>query len=275
MRRASALLLALAVGVTTLGLATPATAEPLPAPAVGQCTKDPTLAGWVLGGPVVDCRRPHYGQTILVGTWTSETMPSVAARLKPGSVKSDALFADLNHQLNACNAAALDLVGVSRTGYTVPTSFKTNVTGPNNAQWAAGQRWLRCDLVVERLMSLGGKAHLGAMPPPRKVPNIMRTPIKSNPYAVCGWMLKTQWGVISCPAKSATFLLPAVYRGADIAWPGNPHAFEAKMIALCRANRTVRSVTHELRRITSWATGDGMITKDNYKSRSYYCAVKR
>jgi hypothetical protein len=187
----SALLLAVAVGVTTLGQPAPAGAEPLPAPAVSQCTKDRLWPSWVLGGPVVDCKRAHYGQTILVGTWTSETMPSVAARLKPGSVKSDALFADLNHQLNACNTAANTLVGISRTGYAVPTSFQTNVTGPNNAQWAAGQRWLRCDLVVQRLMSLGGKAASARCPAPQ-VPNIMRTPIKSNPYALCGWMLKTQ-----------------------------------------------------------------------------------
>jgi hypothetical protein len=48
------------------------------------------------------------------------------------------------------------------------------------------------------------------------------------------------------------------------------------MIA-CAGPTTVRSVTHDLRRICAlWATGDGMITKD-YASTSarYCCAVKR
>lgn len=275
MRRTVIALVALAISASGLVASPPAQADPAPAPVVGECTNDPSLTGWVLAGTPVPCTRSHTGQTIMVGTWTSDTPPSVATRLRAGSTAQQRLFDQLGGQLDSCSAAADDLVGVSRTGYQVPTAFTTNATGPNNTQWAAGQRWLRCDLVVQYLLTRSGTPRLGTMPAPRRVPDIMRTPIRSNRYAVCGWLLKTRWGSLSCFAPAADYLLPAFYAGRDLVWPGTGPALESKVTVLCKANRTVRSITHDLRRISMWSTGSGPITRKNYKSRGYYCAVKR
>ena len=137
---ACALAVALAIGV--LG-APPAQASE--APSVGTCygyaakeAKEFTTNS----GPV-DCAGPHTAEVFAVGT-APASMPD------PRSAKPAQILAATKSN---CTAAAMrSYLGLPDE---FPTRFQFKAHFPSAEQWAAGQRWVRCDVTLRDQLALG------------------------------------------------------------------------------------------------------------------------
>jgi hypothetical protein len=219
--RARGTLLVLAV----MGLllpAAPALAASTDAPVVGQCTNDPTMESWAHSGVVVDCAGPHTGQTVWVGPWTAEFQPS----------------------FDACEAAMTSLIGGVRQGYQIFNQFTTNFVGPNDAEWADGQRWARCDVIASAPLTRKDVWSLKELPAPAALAGIMETPLKTNPFRFC-------------------------------TWTGSARSLLLKVRAMCRSNPTVRSFGAKVRDIHVSQTEKVRLTKKNFRDQTYYCMIEQ
>ena len=132
----------LAAGLLTAGLT--ASAPPAAAVSVDQCyaykssgTKDQAASA-----PAVDCALPHTAQTYWVGTLPENfgvpEKASVASRLRVISPCST----DQLHQF------------LGMPDRKLPSRFQTVPVYPTAAQWNAGERWVRCDVILR-----GGKTY--------------------------------------------------------------------------------------------------------------------
>lgn len=116
-------------------------------PQVGECTKTSAWGPFVLDGGVVDCSDPHTGQTVYVGKWTSRTSPAETDTFS--FRKRDKVVDQLMPEIDRCDAARHDFLGAWRSPSVFRISkFYVHVSGPNQKEWAAGERWLRCDVVA-------------------------------------------------------------------------------------------------------------------------------
>lgn len=158
------------VGTAVAG-AMPAMAEdvssgPGPTPAeVGQCWNVSKPDLWILTESTVDCTLPHTAETILVVEIANDDLSnpfSAAAvvaekyRDSRGDVRSQSasgadretlvrvekLAAQAKEQCAAAKKEAAGLANDHRV-----TLYQVEYSGPNDEQWAAGQRWIRCNLV--------------------------------------------------------------------------------------------------------------------------------
>ena len=136
----------LLVSGTLLGgllLAPPASASD--APAVGTCfnysakeAKEITTTA----GPV-DCAGPHTAEVFAVGS-APTSMPD------PRSAKPAQIIAATK---SSCTEAGLKAyLGLTDD---FPTRFQFKAHFPSAEQWAAGQRWVRCDLTLRDQLALG------------------------------------------------------------------------------------------------------------------------
>jgi hypothetical protein len=114
---------------------TPATADPLK----GACYayKAATLKEVSSPAPVVDCSAQHTAETYYVGTmpdsFGTPSASSLAKRLSAG---------------RPCTVAAMNsYLGIPDRA--LPSRFLTVVLFPTDDQWAAGERWVRCDVVLQ------------------------------------------------------------------------------------------------------------------------------
>jgi hypothetical protein len=215
----------------------------------------------------VDCTVPHTGQTVFVGEWTSDVSPSDASKLPAGSPAEKQLLASLKLQFAKCNAAAGALLGTKMKGYFIASRIITNTTGPNDTEWAAGDRWLRCGIVAKRTHS-----KMLALPDPESLINIMRNvPITRNEFAAC-WGSGSQGAglLVDCRSKAARYLLLAVYPGTSFKWPGSKDAMTSKVSKTCEKNPLYRS-SGTLR--GSWFSLGGAFTKSGIQDMYFYCAI--
>lgn len=140
---------ALSVGLLAAGLTlvTPSALTPvaMAAPAaVDQCfsykssgTKDQAAQA-----PAVDCAGPHTAQTYWVGTLPENFgVPEKAST----SAKLRAIRACTTERMN-------QFLGMPDRK--LPSRFQTIPVYPTRAQWNAGERWVRCDLILR-----GGKTY--------------------------------------------------------------------------------------------------------------------
>lgn len=124
-------------------------AEPAPAPAVGRCrvlsVRDVALAS--NDSPPVDCREPHSAETFVV-----EQFPARLGEERPGSSRLGA------HVFDRCERRFETFLGGTES-----LVMRTTVTWawfrPTPAQWRAGSRWFRCDVI-----SGGGGTDLVQLP---------------------------------------------------------------------------------------------------------------
>ena len=125
----------------------PASAEPT----VGACYDytAAVLEGTSTPAPVVDCSTEHTAETYLVrplpASFGLPSDASLAARLAAGRPCS---VADMNAYLGTPER-------------TLPSRFRPVVLFPTDAQWQAGERWVRCDVVLqagEELKAFAGTA---------------------------------------------------------------------------------------------------------------------
>ena len=126
--------------VTTVISVAPTVAALTPAaiPAVDQCfnytakaTKDEAAAA-----PAVDCLSVHTAQTFLT-------------RVLPDSfgIPAKASVADRLKVTAPCTTRAVnEYLGI--TGRDLPNRFQVVTVFPSKAQWDAGERWARCDVVL-------------------------------------------------------------------------------------------------------------------------------
>jgi hypothetical protein len=264
------------VAVVVLLLASaPARAGSTDTPVVGQCNNDTAMVLWGHPGQVVDCAGPHTGQTVWVGAWTASVSPAEANAFTVASPEDYAMRAELQPGFDACQAQMNALVGGVRSSYQVQSQLTINLVGPNDAEWAEGQRWARCDIVAAVPMTPKDVWTLRPLPAPAELVGILDKPMKSSPYRLCYWNTKNKakYGFIDCSSRFVTQELPATYAGTAFTWPGSAKALLAKATAKCRHNPTVLSYGAKADAITASAT-IAKLTKANYKDQIYYCMIQ-
>jgi hypothetical protein len=138
-----------------------------PAPAaaaadVGSCYayRSPTLKAVSSTAPVVDCNAEHTAETYYVGTVPeSFGVPSEASQAKKLSAG------------RRCTVSAMNAY-LGMPDRDLPSRFLTVVLFPTDDQWAAGERWVRCDVVLQGGLQLksftGTAAALVAATPQRQ-----------------------------------------------------------------------------------------------------------
>lgn len=246
-------------------------AEPGVAPQVGDCTNSPTIDSWTLVGSTVDCYDTYTGYTVYVGTWTSATSPSAANDLTD---KQEAkVQKELSRQFAACGKAAEAYLG-SRKGSAVRASlFVTNGTGPDAEQWAAGERWFRCEIVAEQARDSWDKDSdtLIPIPAPDELKGYLSAPYFDATYDYC----------IAENPKTKTYFqfkcgTPKVV-GYGVAWmtpegkyPGNTEAAFAKMRKQCLATMRKMSVNWATNRV--WVLNySGKLSTANFAKSRWLC----
>ena len=130
----------LSVGLATAGVVTlPSPAAAAPAPIVGNCFSYPatTLGKASSGAPAIGCESPHTAETYRVGPLPDDFgLPSEAS---PPALLSAG---------RACTVQAMNTyLGIPDR--VLPSRFLTVVLFPTDAQWNAGERWVRCDVVLQ------------------------------------------------------------------------------------------------------------------------------
>ncbi|MFM7147057.1 MAG: septum formation family protein [Actinomycetales bacterium] len=124
-------------------LAPPAAASE--APSVGTCygySAKEAKEFSTTSGPV-DCAGPHTAEVFAVGT-------APATMSDPRSAKPGQIIAATK---SSCTQAGLKAyLGLTDD---FPTRFQFKAHFPNAEQWAAGQRWVRCDATLRDQLALG------------------------------------------------------------------------------------------------------------------------
>ena len=119
------------------GLVLPAPASA--APAVGSCFDYPfsTLGKASSAAPAIGCEFPHTAETWFVGTVPDSFGPPSKAS------QADRLLAARPCTTKAMNAA------LGMPTRVLPSRYRTVVLFPTDAQWNAGERWVRCDAALQ------------------------------------------------------------------------------------------------------------------------------
>lgn len=125
------------VGLLSSLLIAPA-AQAESGPQVGDCFdySDREAAQRITSSPKVDCATKHRGETFFVGSLAANFPPP--RRVKPKSATREALRNCTTARMNA-------YLGLTDS---FPTRFKITAHFPSQTDWAAGARWVRCDLTL-------------------------------------------------------------------------------------------------------------------------------
>lgn len=119
------------------GLVAPATASA--APQVGACYsyKTAVLTEASTPAPAVDCTTQHTAETFFVGTVpASFGLPSEASKAKILAAGRPCTVRAMNSYLGLQDRE-------------LPSRFRAVVLFPTDDQWAGGERWVRCDVVLQ------------------------------------------------------------------------------------------------------------------------------
>lgn len=270
---ASRLILTLALVGPLALVHSAAQASPEDTPLVGDCTNGQTIDSWILTGEVVDCETPHTGQTIYVGEWTSTTSPDAANRMS--DAQQAKVVKALGKQFTACKSAAESYLR-SRKGSAVRVSvFTTNGTGPDAEQWAAGERWFRCDIVAKQSPDswTAPSDRLLTIPSPDELRGYLATPDYDVKYEYCfaeNPETKTYFPFDCSSPKVA---------GTGVAWtspegryPGSIAAAFAQMRKQCQSTMAKLSVNVATSGV--WALNHTRgLSKSNYRKSLWMCGV--
>lgn len=195
--------LAAAATVVVAGLVSPAiaAADPL----VGQCYDYPakSIRATSTTAPAMDCGAQHTGETYYVRTLPdSFGLPSKSS---------------LGGRLSAskpCTIAAMNAyLGLSDRS--LPTRFLSVPRFPTDAQWQAGERWMRCDVVLQgglELKKLQGPVQSFVTATPKEIFNFCT---QGEPNAV-----KTAAFPCTDPKRNWVKLLNKDLGGAGSKFPG-------------------------------------------------------
>ncbi len=119
------------------GLVAPAPASA--AAEVGTCYayKSPTLKAVSSTAPAVDCTANHTAETYFVGTLPANFGP-------PSEASQPAKLA----AARPCTVSAMNAY-LGMPDRDLPSRFLTVPLFPTDEEWAAGERWMRCDVVLQ------------------------------------------------------------------------------------------------------------------------------
>lgn len=131
-----------AVALTALAGAVAPVAEA--AATVGACYayKAAVLKEVSSDAPMVDCTALHTAETYYVGTLPNSF-----------GLPSDASPASILAAGKPCTVAAMNAY-LGMPDRVLPSRFRPVVLFPTDQQWAAGERWMRCDVVLQGGLSL-------------------------------------------------------------------------------------------------------------------------
>jgi hypothetical protein len=137
MRSLRAVAVAVPVVLLLGGLVSPAPAQA--ATEAGQCYsyKAAVLKELSTTAPAVDCTAQHTAETYFVRTLTDGFgVPSEASQGKRLAAGAPCTVAAMNAYLGMPDRK-------------LPSRFRTIVLFPTDDQWASGERWMRCDVVLQ------------------------------------------------------------------------------------------------------------------------------
>jgi hypothetical protein len=213
--RAGVLAVAAATAVVLAGLTIPAPASA--AATVGSCYayRAATLKAISSTAPVVDCNAQHTAETYYAGT-LPETfgLPSKAPRAKLLSAGQPCTVAAMNSYLGVPDRQ-------------LPSRFLTVVLFPTDDEWTAGERWFRCDVVLQgglQLKSFTGTVAALVAATPADQFNFC-TPREPNARATAAFPCLT-------PKRNWLKVLDQELGGPGSSFPGTS-SVERKTRALC------------------------------------------
>jgi hypothetical protein len=141
LRSGLSLLTVASIGLGSVLVMAPAASA---AAAVGSCYEYPlgTVGKVASAAPVIGCESPHTAETWWVGALAPAfglpSKASHAARLQAG---------------RPCTTKAMNTyLGIPDRK--LPSRYRNVVLFPTDAQWNAGERWVRCDVVLQSGLSL-------------------------------------------------------------------------------------------------------------------------
>lgn len=111
---------------------------------IGSCYDYPigTIGKVSSAAPVIGCESPHTAETYRVGTLAASFGPPskapLAARLAAGRL---------------CSVASMNAY-LGMADRTLPSRYRPVVLMPTDEQWNAGERWVRCDAVLQSGLQL-------------------------------------------------------------------------------------------------------------------------
>ena len=145
--RTAMTIVACGAAVTLGGLVAPAQASATPQTGACYAYRAAVLAEASTPAPAVECTAQHTAETYYVGTVPATFgLPSEASKAKVLSAGRPCTVRAMNAYLGL---QAREL----------PSRFRTVVLFPTDDQWAAGERWVRCDVVLQGGLQL--KAYAG------------------------------------------------------------------------------------------------------------------
>lgn len=197
------------------GLIAPAPASA--APVLGACYsyKAAVLTETSTPAPAVDCNVPHTAETYYVGTVpASFGLPSKASKARILSAGRPCTVRAMNSYLGLQDRE-------------LPSRFRTVVLFPTDDQWAAGDRWVRCDVVLQgglELKAFAGTAAALVAATPADQFNFC-TPQEPNARATAAYPCLS-------PKKNWIKVLDQELGGPGSSFPGTS-TVERKTRALC------------------------------------------
>jgi hypothetical protein len=197
------------------GLIAPAPASA--APALGACYsyKEAVLTETSTSAPAVDCSAQHTAETYYVGTVpASFGLPSEASKAKVLAAGRPCTVRAMNSYLGLQDRE-------------LPSRFRTVVLFPTDDQWAAGDRWMRCDVVLQgglQLKAFAGTAAALVAATPADQFNFC-TPQEPNARATAAYPCLS-------PKKNWIKVLDQELGGPGSSFPGTS-TVERKTRALC------------------------------------------
>lgn len=206
----------LAAGTVLLaGLVAPAPAAA--APQVGACYdyKAAVLDEVSTPASAVDCNELHTAETYYVGrVGDSFGLPSQASLARILAAGQPCTVKAMNTYLGVPDRV-------------LPSRFQTAVLFPTDEQWAAGERWVRCDVVLQGGLQLrpfrGTAAALVASAPPEQFD--FCTPGEPNARATAAFPCRN-------PKKNWIKVLDRELGGPGTSFPGSS-TVERKTRAIC------------------------------------------
>jgi hypothetical protein len=207
---------AAAAALLAAGLVAPSPASAAPAVDACYAYKASVLEERSSGAPAIDCNALHTAQTFFVGTLpASFGLPSDATQAAILSAGRPCTVAAMNSYLGTPDRA-------------LPSRFQTVVLFPTDEQWAAGERWVRCDVVLQgglQLKSFTGTAAALVAATPAAQFNFC-TPVEPNARATAAYPCLN-------PRKNWIKVLDKELGGPGSSFPGTS-TVERKTRALCK-----------------------------------------
>ncbi len=204
-------------GLLLAGLtAPPATAAE---PSIGACYVDTkaALKQASSAAPAVDCTSKHTAETYYVRTMPeSFGLPSKASTAKRLSASEP------------CTVKAMNAY-VGFPDRKLPSRFQTAVRFPTDAQWQAGERWMRCDVVLQ-----GGTSLVNLTKPVAEV--VAAAPSEQFDFCTPGTPNAKNTSAFPCnkPKKNWIMVLDRELGKAGSKFPGTRNV-EKRTRSLCKA----------------------------------------